>query len=533
MAESLYQESIQLTGLPGATAQSRYVGATVSGYPTSGSFVTGDFIIDQSGTTWVCTSGGSPGTWLNPLNKVTNSVASAYYTSQTAQLGPINLYTAPASGFYQLNYYAKVTSTGTTSTLGPITVTSTDIDGTSITNYGDATSANTVASGFINGMIPLLVGSGTTISYTIPYTSSGSPMGYEAYVNLTSTNLTQNASPVVSFNGRTGAVTPGSSDYTAAQVGAISNVSTAGGRNFLINGAMEISQRNGTSSLTVNNTLLYTVDRFFLYNAGATAATAQKVTGTNNGTPNSIRISGPLSLGSNFAQRIESNQLNVAAGQTVIFSGFIYGSTSLSSIATYCIVPTAVDNYASTTTVSGSISSLTVNTGTGTTKFSVTFTLPSTAVNGAEVGINFGAALSSGAYVDISELQLEIGSTATAFSRAGGTIQGELAACQRYFYKTTSFFSWVGNYYSTTAGILASRWPVTMRAIPTVTIPSTLTTAIQVFQLGSATPTAVATSLLSATDGGINATGLSASEPVGQSIGYDCTTYPISISAEL
>jgi len=323
-------------------------------------------------------------------------------------------------------------------------------------------------------------------------------MGYEAYVNLTSTNLTQNASPVVSFNGRTGAVTPGSSDYTAAQVGAISNVSTAGGRNFLINGAMEISQRNGTSSLTVNNTLLYTVDRFFLYNAGATAATAQKVTGTNNGTPNSIRISGPLSLGSNFAQRIESNQLNVAAGQTVIFSGFIYGSTSLSSIATYCIVPTAVDNYASTTTVSGSISSLTVNTGTGTTKFSVTFTLPSTAVNGAEVGINFGAALSSGAYVDISELQLEIGSTATAFSRAGGTIQGELAACQRYlpaFYPPSSanadFF--LGYAYATNATLFFCNFNVPARVPPTGITP---TGTFQALALNS--PTTVTPSFNSA-----------------------------------
>jgi len=33
----------------------------------------------------------------------------------------------------------------------------------------------------------------------------------------------------------------------------------------------------------------------------------------------------------------------------------------------------------------------------------------------------------------VSAFQLEIGSTATAFSRAGGTIQGELAACQRYY----------------------------------------------------------------------------------------------------
>jgi len=61
-------------------------------------------------------------------------------------------------------------------------------------------------------MIPLLVGSGTTISYTIPYTSSGSPMGYEAYVNLTSTNLTQSIG-VSSFNGRSGTVVPFAGDY--------------------------------------------------------------------------------------------------------------------------------------------------------------------------------------------------------------------------------------------------------------------------------------------------------------------------------
>ena len=478
----------------------------------------------------VLQSNGTTAAWSS-----STALATVSLTAQSAAQAATTLYTPASDGLFTINYYAKVTTAATTSsTLGVFSVISTDTDSNVVTSVGQSTQQNSLTTGFISGSITVYAKASTPIQYSLAYASSGATaMQYELRVVVAGTTAPSSTGTVSSFNGRTGAVTPGSSDYTAAQVGAISNVSTAGGRNFLINGAMEISQRNGTSSLTVNNTLLYTVDRFFLYNAGATAATAQKVTGTNNGTPNSIRISGPLSLGSNFAQRIESNQLNVAAGQTVTLSGLIYGSTSLSSIATYCIVPTAVDNYASTTTVSGSISSLTVNTGTGTTKFSVTFTLPSTAVNGAEVGINFGAALSSGAYVDISELQLEIGSTATAFSRAGGTIQGELAACQRYFYKTTSFFSWVGNYYSTTAGILASRWPVTMRAIPTVTIPSTLTTAIQVFQLGSATPTAVATSLLSATDGGINATGLSASEPVGQSIGYDCTTYPISISAEL
>ncbi len=55
-----------LRGLTGATAASRYVGATINGAPTSGTFATGDFIVDQVGTVWICISAGSPGTWMNP-----------------------------------------------------------------------------------------------------------------------------------------------------------------------------------------------------------------------------------------------------------------------------------------------------------------------------------------------------------------------------------------------------------------------------------------------------------------------------------
>lgn len=51
------------SGLTGATAASRYVGATNSGAPVSGTFAVGDFIVDRSGAVWVCTTAGSPGTW--------------------------------------------------------------------------------------------------------------------------------------------------------------------------------------------------------------------------------------------------------------------------------------------------------------------------------------------------------------------------------------------------------------------------------------------------------------------------------------
>ena len=63
MAQSISQEAIGATGLPGATAASRHAGATTSGAPTTGTFAVGDFIVDQSGAMWVCTVAGTPGTW--------------------------------------------------------------------------------------------------------------------------------------------------------------------------------------------------------------------------------------------------------------------------------------------------------------------------------------------------------------------------------------------------------------------------------------------------------------------------------------
>lgn len=51
------------SGLTGATALSRYVGATASGAPASGTFAVGDFVIDQTGKIWLCTTAGTPGTW--------------------------------------------------------------------------------------------------------------------------------------------------------------------------------------------------------------------------------------------------------------------------------------------------------------------------------------------------------------------------------------------------------------------------------------------------------------------------------------
>lgn len=52
------------TGLTGAAAGARFVGATASGAPASGTFLAGDYVVDQTGAMWVCTVGGTSGTWV-------------------------------------------------------------------------------------------------------------------------------------------------------------------------------------------------------------------------------------------------------------------------------------------------------------------------------------------------------------------------------------------------------------------------------------------------------------------------------------
>ena len=51
------------SGLTGATTPSRYVGGTVTGAPSTGTFAVNDFVTSQDGKVWICTSAGSPGVW--------------------------------------------------------------------------------------------------------------------------------------------------------------------------------------------------------------------------------------------------------------------------------------------------------------------------------------------------------------------------------------------------------------------------------------------------------------------------------------
>jgi hypothetical protein len=72
-------------------------------------------------------------------------------------------------------------------------------------------------------------------------------------------------------------------------------------------------------------------------------------------------------------------------------------------------------------------------------RFSSTATL---SANATELGFGFGYAPTGTAgandYFEITGVQIDIGSVALPFRTYAGTIQGELAACQRYFYTNTA-----------------------------------------------------------------------------------------------
>jgi hypothetical protein len=105
-------------------------------------------------------------------------------------------------------------------------------------------------------------------------------------------------------------------------------------------------------------------------------------------------------------------------------------------------------------------------------RFSITATAASSAT---ELTILFAntptGTASTNDWYEITGVQLEIGSVATAFSRAGGTIQGELAACQRYYWRNTgstgnnAIASGISSSSSNTFAVM--HHPVQMRVAPT------------------------------------------------------------------
>jgi hypothetical protein len=110
----------------------------------------------------------------------------------------------------------------------------------------------------------------------------------------------------------------------------------------------------------------------------------------------------------------------------------------------------------------------------------------------ANVVVEFTA---TGGTKTLGEVKLEEGSSATGYNYSGGTIQGELAACQRYFWQVPADVMAPGYVSSTSQAVGSIVFPVTMRTAPSASYSAT-GFSINTFS-GGGTTTAASTTVIS------------------------------------
>jgi collagen type VII alpha len=317
--------------------------------------------------------------------------------------------------------------------------------------------------------------------------------------------------------------------------------SVAAGKNVLIGSGFDIWQRGTSFAGTTNNTSCY-ADRWITNRASTGYTTSRQAAGLNgfNYAARIQRDSGNTGTGGiYFNTSVESLESSRFAGQTVTLSFYARAganySASSSILGAQVYTGTGTDqNINSTYTGIATAINQNATLTTSWQRFSYSATLSSSLTELA-VQFSFTPTGTAGAadYYDITGVQLELGSVATAFSRAGGTLQGELAACQRYFQIYTGAsgaYNYFGNVYNSTSIYQIKHLPVTMRVAPTATLPSTLTNLIIIAGVGNVTPTAVATDSTTPNAHSFYASGMSALT-IGQTASM--TAQSVSLSAEL
>ena len=328
--------------------------------------------------------------------------------------------------------------------------------------------------------------------------------------------------------GTSGAVTVGIQSATTSQSGAVqltdstssTSITTAAtpnsvksaydpaftnnfyaGKNKIINGDFRIWQR-GTSFAVGSGT--YTSDRWQSYNDGGTATTTQQTF-----TPGTAPVAGyegtfflrsdKTVAGGTFIpcfQRIED--VRTFAGQTVTVSFYAKAAAATSSGTVFIF-----QNFGSGGSGTVGVGSAAISVTTSWARYTATIAVPS--ISGKTIGTSSYLEIQALRFtdtltrtIDIWGVQVEAGSVATPFQTATGTLQGELAACQRYYYRATtgnpiqtqaSFgYSWA---YSATATQAYIQFPVTMRTNASTTAEYASLQTQDIATAGWTTPTAV------------------------------------------
>ncbi len=262
----------------------------------------------------------------------------------------------------------------------------------------------------------------------------------------------------------------------------------ATGKNLIINGAMDFWQRG--TSFTPISLAAYSADRWSNTYSGTNiyfnidrdtdvptkeyAYSLKATQGTTTATPNEYGM----------RYRIEQLDARRLTGKNITVS-FWYKTNLTGShyVRTSTISGVGSTDSATTFTVSNSDTWQRVVWTGSTTFLNITDWTGAENSWGAYLDFGFKGAIGGqtsipiNSYFKVTGVQLEIGSIATPFSRTAGNIQGELAACQRYFirYAAESIFSryGVGLNYATNQSTILMHLPVEMRALPTLATTGT------------------------------------------------------------
>jgi hypothetical protein len=323
----------------------------------------------------------------------------------------------------------------------------------------------------------------------------------------------------------------------------------AAGKNGILNSDFNIWQRGTTATSTTDG---YQADRWYNYKTGINVTVSQQATALQN-LPNCARfqrVSGQTGTSSvAFAQMFENAQSVTYANQTITISFWARKGADYSAASSLLNWRLITGTGSSTVNVftTGYTSQATTGTGTVTLttswqRFSVNVTIPSTTTQMSFYFLtNFVGTAGANDYFEVTGVQLETGSVATAFQTATGTIQGELAACQRYYVRyapTSNNYAYFGNgtNSSTTNAYITIPLPVEMRVLPT----SVDTTTANLYRLQSGASSFTLTSLTIGTIGdgtkigclSANTTGLTAGGFVQLLANFSSSAF-VGFSAEL
>jgi len=292
-----------------------------------------------------------------------------------------------------------------------------------------------------------------------------------------------------------GWVVPTSSDLVKNGATAISTVGQAVDtflfrpftKNGVLNGAMDIWQR-GTSVTPTTNAGAYTADRWYVTRGSNTSATvSRQVTGDTTNLPfiqycSRVQRTAASTTTTDvaFGQMMESVSSIPFAGQTVVLSGYIRKGADFSAasnvLTMQLVTGTGTDQKQMDGGYTGSAVSVTGNATLTATwqRFSITGTIPAatTEITPKFIYTPTGTA-GTNDYFEVTGVQLENSNQASPFTRASSTgIAGELAACQRYYWRQTgpnaySAFSTAGASASTVQAVGIFMNPVPLRVVAT------------------------------------------------------------------